>query len=82
MRVYPDPPKLFGVPSSINLVVKEIGDGSIVKGDRDVGAGLLDQDDVLHEFWIVRFRNSKTTDLGRPAITQVNQLGPGIRAEP
>lgn len=72
VRVNPDPSKLFRVPSHINLVVKEIRDGSIIKGDRHVSASLLDQDNICHEPRICSFSNPETTHFGQTPVTQVD----------
>lgn len=82
VRVNPDPSKLFRVPTRINLVVKEVRYRSIIKGDRHISTSLLDQDNVSYEPRISWRGDPKAADLRRPLVTQVDQFGPGIGAEP
>ena len=81
MRVNPDPGKLLGMPTSVDLIVKVIGDCCIVESDGDFGAGLADQDDVFDEPGLPGIGNPEPTNFGGSAVTQVDQLGPGMRAE-
>lgn len=81
MCVDPDASKLLGMPTSVDLIVKVIGNCRIVESDGDFGAGLADQDDVLDEPGLPGIGNPEPTNFGGSAVTQVNQLGPGIWAE-
>ena len=76
----PDPGKLLGMPTSVDLIVKEIGDCRIVESDGDFGTGLADQNDVLDESGLPGIGNPETAHFCRTAVTQVDQLGPGKRA--
>ena len=81
VRMNPDPGKLFRMPACVDLIVKEIGDRRIVESDGDFSAGLADQDDVPDESGLPGIGNPEPTNFGGSAVTQVDQLGPGIRAE-
>lgn len=81
MRVDPDAGKLLRMPACINLVVKEIGDRRIVERNGDISAGLADQDDVFDEPGLPGIGNPEAANFGGSAVTQVDQFGPGIRAE-
>lgn len=81
MRVNPDPGKLLGMPTSVDLIVKVIGNCRIVESDGDFGAGLADQDDIFDEPGLPGISNPESAHFGRTAVTQVDQLGPGIWTE-
>ncbi len=81
MRVNPDPGKLLGMPTSVDLVIKVIGNCRIVESDGYFGAGLADQDNVLDESGLPGIGNPEPANFSGSAITQVDQLGPGIRTE-
>ena len=70
VRVNPDAGELFWTSPKVDLLVKEICDGNIVKCDGDDRANLLDQHNIFNEQQVFRGRNSESADLGRPYVTQ------------
>ena len=65
----PDPGKLLGMPTSVDLIVKVIGNCRIVESDGDFGAGLADQDDVFDEPGLPGIGNPEAAHLSRTAVT-------------
>ena len=82
VRVNPDPAALLGAVALVELVVEVVSDCAVVEGDEDLGAALLDEDDIAHIQEVSGTRDPEPTDLGRAEITQVEQLRPRGRAEP
>ena len=81
MSVDPDSGELLGPSPCIVLLIKQVGDRFIVEGNVSPGADLRDQLEILDQQQVVGGGDSKSADLGRPAITQEQQLRPGGRAE-
>jgi len=58
----PNAGELFRPAASVDLIVEKLGDGHVVEGDRDHGAGLSHQLDVLDVEQVIGRRDSETTD--------------------
>ena len=66
----------------VDLLIEVIGDRLVVELNGHRSAGLPDQPNIVDQQQILGRRDPKTSHLGRSQVTQVQQLGPGIRRQP
>ena len=66
----------------IDQVVEQIGDRSVVEGDRRHGTALLDHQHVDQQQRIGGGREPKPADLGVAPIPEIEQLGPSVGTKP
>ena len=82
VRVYPDASKSLWAKAAVDLLVKEIRHGTVVKDNGDGRARLTHELDVFDVGQVIRSRDTESTDLALISLTQIKQLRPGGRAEP
>ena len=73
--------ELFGSSLLVHLVVEEVGDRFVVKVDKCLRAGLLDELNILDKQQVIAGRNAKSANFRVTIVTQEQQLGPRSRAE-
>ena len=82
MRVDPHASKTFGGQTPIDLFIKEIRHGGILKLDCHRSAALPHHLDVFNQQQIVFSRDPEPAHFGLSQITQEQELGPRPRSEP
>lgn len=81
MRVDPDPSELLGSQAAIDLLIEELGDCCVVKGNGDHRAALADEHEVFDQQQVIGGGDPEAADFGLTEITQEQQLGPRGRPE-
>ncbi|TWU33209.1 hypothetical protein Poly41_49610 [Novipirellula artificiosorum] len=70
MGVDPYPCELVWSASSINLAVKQIGNGFVIELDRDRCTGLFDQFDIDDQQRVVGVADAEPANLTRSCVTK------------
>jgi hypothetical protein len=82
MRMNPDPRKPLDRQASIDFVIKEIGYGRVVEGDRDGATRLPDEPDVFDHQRISGAGDSEAADFDAFEVPPEQQFRPRQRREP
>ena len=82
MRVDPDASKLLRSMPSVDHFVEELGHSHVVEPNRDDAAELPNHSNVFDVEQVAQRSQTKATDLGRAAVSEEEQFGPGGWAKP
>ena len=77
----PYPTNAFRLSARVNLLIEEVGHGFVLEGDRQRGAVLPDEPDVLDQKQVVLGTDAKPTDFGVTQIAEKQELAPSVRRE-
>jgi hypothetical protein len=68
--MHPDARELLGPLLGVDLLVEEVGDGFIIKGDVRPRADLLDELNVLNQKQIIAGRDAESANFRVTKVTQ------------
>jgi hypothetical protein len=80
--VNPDPGELLRRAAEVDLLLEVVGDPLVREPDRDRGAELGNELDVLDQEGVFHRRDPEPADFRRSEVAEVLELGPGVGGEP